>query len=251
MELSALLSYLDSQLDCQRFRDYCPNGLQVQGSASATHIVTGVTACLALIEAAIAAQANVLLVHHGYFWRGENPCIVGQKQQRLHLLLTHQINLIAYHLPLDAHPVWGNNIQLAKVLQLQHPTPIDHPDLQGCLFIGQCQPHHTGETFKQHLTTCLQREPLHIPAQRHSIERIAWCTGAGQDFIEYALDAKVDAFLTGEVSERTVHIAREAGIHFFAAGHHATERYGIQALGKHVADKFSLSHQFIDIANPV
>ena len=251
MELNTLATYLEQQLSTAQYKDYCPNGLQVQGKSQVNKLVTGVSACLALLNAAHVQQADAILVHHGYFWRGESACIVGAKYQRLQLLLQQDISLLAYHLPLDAHPVWGNNVQLAQVLGIKNQGPINHIAAPELLFHGQLDDPMSGETFKQHIATTLAREPLHIAGDAPTIQRIAWCTGGAQSYIDDAIAAGVDAYLTGEASEQTVHAAREAGIHFFAAGHHATERYGVQALGQHLAQHFGIEHQFIDIDNPV
>ena len=252
MQLSELVAYADRLLAVENFSDYCPNGLQVEGRSEVHSLVSGVTACQALLDAAVERGADAVLVHHGYFWKGENPRIIGMKQRRLATLLRHDISLIAYHLPLDAHPELGNNAQLARVLGLtvtgnaggNNRTP-------GLVLLGEpAQPMH-GDAFAAHIAACLGREPLYVPGNDAPIRRLAWCTGGAQSYIEIALNAGANAFLTGEASEQTVHFARENGLHFFAAGHHATERYGIQALGAHLAGQFTLNFTFVDIANPV
>ncbi|WP_235937525.1 Nif3-like dinuclear metal center hexameric protein [Marinobacter caseinilyticus] len=233
-------------LEPDRFQDYCPNGLQVEGKSGIRRIVTGVTASQALIDAAVAASADLILVHHGYFWKGEDQCIRGMKRARLKTLLSQDINLVAYHLPLDDHPVYGNNCQLAKVLGIGDAAPLD-----GLVWSGKLPaPLSVGE-FTEQIEARLGRAPLHVGAGPDRIERVAWCTGAAQGYIGKALDAGVDAFISGEVSEPTTHTARECGIHYFAAGHHATERYGVQALGEALAEKFGVEHRFIDCDNPV
>jgi len=242
-----IVSHIDNLLDVSRYRDYCPNGLQVEGREEIRHIVTGVTASQALIEAAIEQDTDALLVHHGYFWKGESPVLTGIKRQRIHALLDAGINLLAYHLPLDGHAELGNNAQLAQVLGF---TVDEIAGDSGLLYIGKPEQAQNGEALAAHIGSCLGRLPQHIPAQR-TIQKVAWCTGAAQSYIEEAAALGVDAFITGEISEQTVHIARETGIHFYAAGHHATERYGVQALGKHLAERFALKHRFIDIENPV
>lgn len=238
-----LNDYLQDYLQVVDFQDYCPNGLQVQGNESISHIVTGVTACQALIDAAIAENADALLVHHGYFWRGEETTLTSYKRQRIASLLEHDINLFAYHLPLDAHNKVGNNVQLAKLLGMKLLGN------QNLLFYGSVE-QQSGEQFASLLTEKLQRQPLWIEADR-AITKIAWCTGAAQDMLEQAAAMGVDAYMSGEISERTYHQAKELGIHYFAAGHHATERYGVKALGEHLAKQFSVSVRFIDINNPV
>lgn len=246
-----LVQYCDDLLEIDAFKDYAPNGLQVEGSATTQHLVSGVTACEALIDAAIEHQAQTILVHHGYFWRGENANVVGMKRRRLAKLLNANINLLAYHLPLDAHAEFGNNAELAKVLGI---TVTDRFALHDGTLLGFLSRFDTpvdGREFAQHVERCLGRKPLHIPGTDRPIKTFAWCTGGAQDAIELAFASGADAFLTGEVSERTVHSARELGLHFYAAGHHATERYGAKALGEHLATQFQLNHTFVDIDNPV
>lgn len=250
MERATLLEHLSGLLRPEQYQDYAPNGLQVAGSAIINKLVSGVTASRALIEAAIAQKADTLLVHHGYFWKGEAPCITGMKQARLKLLLQHNINLIAYHLPLDAIADIGNNAQLAKHLNITITGDCHTGPGPNLVLTGHFQAALTPDACGQQIETALGRKPLHIAADRPTIQTVAWCTGAGQDFLDLAADAGVDAFITGEVSERTTHIARERNIHFFAAGHHATERFGVKALGEQLATAFELSHQFIDIDNP-
>ena len=250
VEMPELLAYCQDLLEVDRFRDYCPNGLQVEGKVRIQKLVSGVTASLAFIDAAQAAGADALLVHHGYFWRNEVPNLVGMKRQRIMRLLATDINLLTYHLPLDAHPVVGNNAQLAERLGLQIDGRFGNTDpaigMHGRLLQAQ-----SATAFAQVITTQLARAPLHIDAGPIKINTVAWCSGAAQDYFLNAIELGVDAFITGEVSEWCVHMARETGVHYFAAGHHATERYGVQALGEHLAQRFGIAHQFIDIANPV
>lgn len=252
VQLADLRAYLDVFLDARRFTDYAPNGLQVEGKAQIGKLVTGVTASQLFLDAAVDAGADAVLVHHGYFWKGDDPCLVGFRQRRMKTLLANNLSLLAYHLPLDAHAVYGNNAQLAKVLDIVvegfFPAPAGMESLafQGC-FARSLSPNQLVGI----VTERLRRKPLYVPGPSAEIRTIGWCTGAGQDLIEYAARAGLDAYLTGEVSERTVHVAREMGIHFFAAGHHATERYGIEALGAHLGEKFGISCEFIDMDNPV
>ncbi len=246
-----LLSYLETVLESNRFKDYCPNGLQVAGNEKIEHIIAGVTASEALIDEAINEGADTILVHHGYFWKGEDPRVIGVKQNRLKKLLAHDINLIAYHLPLDAHPTLGNNVQLAQMLGIEVDGRIagtGEPALAlcGCL----AEPKSVPE-FSDLLRQVLEREPLAIQAHDRPITTVGWCTGAAQGYIEQAAELGLDAFISGEISEPTVHLARELGINYFAAGHHATERYGVKALAEHLADKLDIKQQFIDIDNPV
>jgi len=242
-----LEQHIKEQLQVDRFKDYCPNGLQVEGTATIRKLVSGVTASQALIDAAIEQGADALLVHHGYFWKGESAVISGIKRRRVKRLLDHDLNLFAYHLPLDAHPELGNNAQLGHLLNFVHEGTAGDMDI---LCYGKTQQLMTGEQLASEIETALQRVPQHISAETE-IQRVAWCTGAAQSYIEQAVDLGVDAFVSGEISEQTVHIARETGIHYYAAGHHATERYGVQALGQHLAETYGLEHTFIDIDNPV
>jgi dinuclear metal center YbgI/SA1388 family protein len=248
INLTTLCEYGDELLAVTRFKDYCPNGLQVEGHAQVKKIVSGVTACQALIDAAVAANADVLLVHHGYFWKGEDPCLTGIKKKRLKALLDADISLLAYHLPLDAHPDYGNNIELAKRLDFRNARVLEDDSL---VWRGEFVDPLTPTAVTARIEQELQRAPLHIDGGNGLIHSIAWCSGGAQDFIESVAQAGIDAFISGEISERTVHIAREYGIHYFAAGHHATERYGVQALGAHLAEQFGIAHEFIEIENPV
>lgn len=246
-----LTDHLQQLLQPALIHDYCPNGLQVEGKSTIQKIVTGVSANQALIEAAIVAKADALIVHHGFFWKSERPEIVGIKHHRLLKLLENNINLYAYHLPLDVHAEYGNNIQLARVLELDVLKRIDADNIPELVCIGRLKQPMSVEHFITHLSDRLQRTPFVIPGEREQLQKIAWCTGGAQNYFEYALDQDVDAYLTGEISEPVVHIARETGLHYFAAGHHATERYGVQALGEHLSKHFNLECQFIDIDNPV
>jgi dinuclear metal center YbgI/SA1388 family protein len=248
--LSEIISYTNNLLNIGAFKDYCPNGLQVEGRPQVERLISGVTASRRLIEAATEWRAHALLVHHGYFWRGENPSIIGIKRERLKRLLANDISLMAYHLPLDAHPTLGNNAQLAHLLNLNIAGSLDQ-DLQPAIGLyGRFDEPATVDALQRRLCAVLDREPLHIAGGPATIQTVGWCTGAGQGFIEQAAALKLEAYISGEISEQTVHIAREAGIHYFAAGHHATERYGVKALGEYLARQFGLQHEFIDIDNP-
>lgn len=250
--LAELVAYLNQCLDISAFDDYGPNGLQVEGRPEVTRLASGVTASQALVDAAIEWGADAVLVHHGYFWRNEDPRVVGMKRRRLGALLAADVSLLGYHLPLDAHPAWGNNARLADLLDLpargREPLPASAGAVVGNV-VSLPAPVPAGE-FVARVHALTRRTPLHVGDPADSVTRIAWCTGGAQDYIEAALAAGADLYLTGEVSEQTVHTAREEGIHFVAAGHHATERYGAQAVAEHVAEKFSLEHRFIDIDNP-
>lgn len=251
VSLKTLVSYCDERLGAASFADYCPNGLQVEVSNEVEHLVTGVTASMNLIEAAAEAGADSLLVHHGYFWKGEPASIVGMKGRRIAALFKNGLNLIAYHLPLDAHEVLGNNIQLGSRLGLSNMAPAD--EIDNLLWYGELETPISASKFADILEQVLGRRPLHIetPQEAEEIQRLCWCTGAAQGFIERAVEKGCDLYMSGEISENTVHTARESGIHYFAAGHHATERFGVQALGNELAEKFKIRHDFIDIPNPV
>ncbi len=241
-------SYLASVLQVDRFKDYGPNGLQVEGRAEVRTLVSGVTASLALIEAAVAAQADAILVHHGLFWRGQDGRITGWMRQRLAPLLAQGINLFAYHLPLDAHAEWGNNAQLGLQLGLIADTRFGEQDLG---FIGAAPAEAgTAQALAGVAGRALGRTPVLLAGDGRPLRRVAWCTGGAQNYFDAAIAAGADAFITGEISEPQAHIARETGVAFLACGHHATERYGAPALGAHLAATFGLKHQFIDIENP-
>ncbi|WP_439887582.1 Nif3-like dinuclear metal center hexameric protein [Pseudomonas sp. MBLB4123] len=248
--LTTLVEEAERYLGAARIADYCPNGLQVEGRPQVRRIVSGVTASQALVDAAVEAQADVLLVHHGYFWKGENPCLTGMKQRRLKALLAHDISLLAYHLPLDLHPDVGNNVQLARQLGITVEGPLEPDNPRTVGLVGSLADPLSPGDFARRVQQVLGREPLLVAGPR-PIRRIGWCTGGGQGYIDQAIAAGVDLYLTGEASEQTFHSARENGISFIAAGHHATERYGVQALGEYLARHFALEHQFIDCPNPV
>ncbi|MEN9780844.1 MAG: hypothetical protein RL014_1992 [Pseudomonadota bacterium] len=245
-----LSAAFDALLQPERFRDYGPNGLQVEGRAEVRRIVSGVTASRALIEAAVADGADAIFVHHGLFWRGQDGRVTGWMKQRLALLLAHDINLYAYHLPLDAHPELGNNAQLARVLGLRTVSRFGDQDLgflgEGGAAAGWADAH----ALAAHVTACLGRTPVCVPGDGRAIRRVAWCTGGAQGAFEAAIAAGADAYLTGEISEPQAHYARECGVAFLACGHHATERYGAPAVASHVAASLGIAHRFIEIDNP-
>ena len=248
MLLTELRDYIASLLDTNHFRDYCPNGIQVEGRAEVKRIASGVTASQRLLQAATAWGADAILVHHGYFWRNEDAAIAGIKKQRIAHLLQHDISLMAYHLPLDAHAELGNNAQLAKRLGMVGEGRFGEQDIA---WYGAMPQPPTLTQFATHITHILQRAPLVIGEGERTLRRIAWCTGAAQGYFEEAVALGVDAFLTGEISEQNVHVAHETGTAFIAAGHHATERYGVQALGEHLASQFALVHRYFDMDIPV
>lgn len=253
-----LSEYLFDYLGVAKIKDYCPNGLQVEGKAQIKKIITGVTASLALIEKAIEEKADAILVHHGWFWKNDDSRVVGQLHDRLKLLMSHDINLFAYHLPLDIHPQLGNNAQLAKMMgwTVAKPSKKSPLAILGVMdgLIWEGKPAASQKTLGQlarSLASRLGRDPLVVGNLKKPIKRIAWCTGGAQNYIKDASLMKVDAYISGEISESTFHAANEMGVAYIAAGHHATERYGITALGQHLEKTFGLKHQFIDLHNPV
>ena len=245
---SELESYLGTLLEVGKFRDYGPNGLQVEGKPEVQRLVSGVTASRAFIEAAIAQKADALLVHHGLFWKGHDGRLTGWLKARVELLMAHGINLFAYHLPLDAHAEFGNNAQFGARLQFVPDGRFGEQELG---FIGSPAQPLTAATLSVLLATRLGRAPVMVEGRSgEPIRRVAWCTGGAQGYFEAAIAAGADAYITGEISEPQAHLARETGVAFFACGHHASERYGAPALAAHVAEKFGLAHQFIEIDNP-
>jgi dinuclear metal center YbgI/SA1388 family protein len=248
--LKELTEYLNTFLQIDRFKDYCPNGLQVEGKSEVHSVITGVTASQALIDAACEKKADAILVHHGYFWKNEDARIVGIKRKRIAALLEHNISLLAYHLPLDAHPQVGNNAQLGQILGIQIEGELRSNANSICGSYGHLKSPMNVEAFKVVIDSALRRESTHIHAGEPDITTIGWCTGAGQGFIDVAAKQKLDVYISGEISEATAHVAREAGIHYFAAGHHATERYGVQALANHLCKQFGIEHEFVDVDNP-
>jgi dinuclear metal center YbgI/SA1388 family protein len=251
MKREELTRYLDQLLESQRFRDYCPNGLQVEGKSDIRHLVAGVTASQALVDAAIARQADAILVHHGWFWRGEDGRVTGFRKARLQALLKHDINLIAYHLPLDGHAEFGNNAQLAKRLGWAVEGRFGEQDVG---WYGRAEATTTLAELTGAVAQALRRAPQVICADGDAarrISRIAWCSGGAQNLFEQAINLGVDVYLSGEISEQNVHLARESGVAYIAAGHHATERYGVQALAAHLSGRFGVECEFVDIDNPV
>ena len=248
MNREELSVYIARLLDVGRYTDYCPNGLQVEGRGEINHIVSGVTASMDLLEAAHADGADAILVHHGYFWKGEAAAIAGMKKRRVAFLLKHEMNLFAYHLPLDGHSELGNNAQLARVLGFNFDERFGEQRLGA---LGTLSQTISLAQLSTHVETRLRRAPLIIGNPGRKITRVGWCTGAAQSYFDAAIALGVDAFISGEISEQTVHSARENDVAFIAAGHHATERYGVHALGEHLAGNFGLRHRFIDCDNPV
>lgn len=247
-----VVAYLNDLLQIDAFRDYCPNGLQVEGSAVIKKVICGVTASQALIDAAIIEKADTIIVHHGLFWKGDDYQVTSYKKKRLKALLAHDINLLAYHLPLDCHVEYGNNPQLGKQLQLHNCCAVEVDGIPQLLWYSQLDEGFTNLELKARLTAALSQTPLHISKHKErTIKKIAWCTGGAQKYLEKAAALGADAYITGEASEQTTHLARELNVDFFAAGHHATERYGVKSLAKHLEEHFGLSCKFVDIDNPV
>lgn len=250
-----LAAWLDATLQAPRFKDYCPNGLQVEGKPRVGHIITGVTASEALLRAAIERKADAVLVHHGWFWKNEDPRVRGPRRTRLALTLQHELNLFAYHLPLDAHPQWGNNAQLARVLGLQPDSDAAGLPLtcgpDNLIWLGTAPGVVDVQSLAARVQQRLGRAPLVVGEPGQPVNRVAWCTGGAQGMLGDAIDAGADVYITGEASEPTFHLARETGTAFIGAGHHATERYGVQALGEAIARQFDIRVEFVDIDNPV
>ena len=248
MKREELVSYLNRLLEPTKFKDYCPNGLQVEGRAEVRRIVAGVTASQALLDAAVARGADAILVHHGYFWKGDDGRVTGIRRQRLGTLIKHDINLLAYHLPLDAHPEFGNNAQLALRLGW---VPEGRFGEQDIAWLGRLAEPADLATVSGNVERLLGRVPLVIGEAGRPVRRIAWCSGGAQGYFEQAIALGVDAYVSGEISEQTVHLARESGVAYIAAGHHATERGGVQALAAHLRERLGLDCEFVDIENPV
>ena len=245
-----LSDYLDELLLSAQVGDFCPNGLQVEGRTQIRRLVTGVTGSARFLAAATEAGADAVLVHHGYFWKGEPAEVTGMKAHRLRLLLRNDINLFAYHLPLDVHPAYGNNAILAERLDINVDGAVAAGGVPGLLWYGQLAEAVSAEAFADRLATRLGHRVTPVVAGPHPVRHVAWCSGGGQKFMTAAAALGVDAYFSGEISEPTAHEARELGVHYFAAGHHATERGGVQALGAHLASQFGLEHRFIDDDNP-
>lgn len=246
LEIEDLANYCDDLLDIASFNDYCPNGLQVAGTRPIARLVSGVTASQALIDAALEWGADALLVHHGFFWKGEDPRLIGYKGRRIGSIMRGGMSMFAYHLPLDAHPELGNNRQLARVLGIDAPEPVPG----GLLWRGRLAARIEPDALADLVGTALARKALYVRGHDRLLENLAWCSGGAQREIEQAARLGVDAYLSGEISEQTTHLARELGIDYIAAGHHASERYGAEALGEHLAVRFGLEHKFVDVPNP-
>ena len=244
-----IVETLNNWLEPELFQDYCPNGLQVEGRREVARVITGVTASQRFLEQAIEAGADMVLVHHGYFWKGEDPCIRGMKQRRIQMLLAHGVSLVAYHLPLDAHRTMGNNACLGRTLGVFNPEPVSG-DPRELLWHGELEEPMSADALGERMRAGLDQVPLHVEGGPGAIKRLAWCSGGAQGMIDRAASLGVDAYISGEISEPTVHSARENGIHFYAAGHHATERHGVQAIGVALETALGIEHRFIDDPSP-
>lgn len=248
MQREQLTRLFDELLEVPRFRDYCPNGLQVEGRGQVSRVLCGVTASQALIDHACRNGFDTLVVHHGLFWKGDDGRVIGYRQRRLKALLVHDINVFAYHLPLDAHPELGNNAGLARLMGWHVESRVGEQDI---VFVGRPGQVESAGQLCRSLASRLGREPLLVGDASRSVHRLAWCTGAAQRELELAVSLGVDCYVSGEISEPTVHLARESGVPYIAAGHHATERYGPLALARWLRDEVGLEAQFVDIDNPV
>jgi len=249
-----LAEWLETALQTPRFKDYCPNGLQVEGRDTIRHIITGVTASQALLDVAVQQNADAILVHHGWFWKNENPVLRGSKRQRVATALQHDLNVFGFHLPLDAHPEWGNNAQLGQRLGFDPDRDADGAPVTfgpgELIWRGRCQP-CTLQELGAHVGKVLNRPALTLGDPHRPVSTVAWCTGGAQNMMEAAIESGVDAYISGEASEQNFHMANETGTGYIAAGHHATERYGVQALGQAIADEFGIKVEFVDLDNPV
>ena len=249
--LQEILQWCNDTLKTPEFKDYAPNGLQIEGKAEVKKILCAVTASQDAIDAAIAQQADLLLVHHGYFWKGEPYPITGMRGKRIKALIQNDISLVAYHLPLDSHPTLGNNAAIADILELEIFEALDASERHPIGNIGYLKQALSPDAFKAMLTERLGFETIHLPAHKASIQKVGFCTGAAQDFISKAAEQNCDAYISGEVSERTYYEAKELDVHYYACGHHATERYGVQRLGKAISEQFNLEYSYFELNNPI
>lgn len=250
-QLKEIIQWCDQTLNTHEFKDYAPNGLQIEGRSDVQKILCAVTASQEAIEAAIAQNADLLLVHHGYFWKGEPYPITGMRGKRIKSLIQHDISLVGYHLPLDSHPSLGNNAAIAECLALENLQALDPSERHPIGNIGFLKQAMSASEFRDYLTARLGFNTIHLPAEKSQIQKIGFCTGAAQDFIGKAAEQGCDAFISGEVSERTYYEAKELGVHYYACGHHATERYGVQRLAKAISEQFNIEYSYFELNNPV
>lgn len=251
MKLKSLVNYCDKYLEIKEFKDFCPNGLQVEGRNEVERIVTGVTASEALIDKAIALNAQALVVHHGYFWKGESQAIVGIKGNRIRKLMQNNISLLAYHLPLDAHAIVGNNAQLGHLFGIQTMGSFYDVSGKDIALYGEVKNKLDIDVFNDQVSKLLGRSALLIKGSQRKVKTIAWCSGGAQNGFEQAIDMGADVYISGEASENTFHLAKESGVHYIGAGHHATERLGVKTFGEHLSKQFSIDVEFIDLYNPI
>ena len=250
-KLQDIIQWCDQTLKSTEFKDYAPNGLQIEGKTEVRKILAAVTASQDAIDAAIRENADLLLVHHGYFWKGEAYPITGMRGKRIKSLIQHDISLLAYHLPLDSHPSLGNNAAIADLLELERIETLDPSERHPIGNIGYLNQPMPVEEFKKFVSEKLKFDVTHLPADKNMIEKVGFCTGGAQDFIVKAAEQGCDAYISGEVSERTFYEAKELGIHYFACGHHATERYGVQRLGQAISEQFDIEYVYFELNNPI
>ena len=250
-KLNEIIQWCDHTLKSHEFKDYAPNGLQIEGEAEVNKILCAVTASQDAIEAAIEQGANLLLVHHGYFWKGERYPITGMRGKRIKRLIQHDISLLAYHLPLDSHPTLGNNASIADLLELENIEALDPSERHPIGNIGYLKQPMSATDFKHYVSTRLKFDVTHLAAEKASIQKIGYCTGGAQDFIVKAAEQNCDAYISGEVSERTFYEAKELNVHYYACGHHATERFGVQRLGKAISEQFNIEYSYFELNNPI
>ena len=250
-QLQDIIQWCDQTLKSKEFKDYAPNGLQIEGKTEVKKILAAVTASQDAIEAAIAQGADLLLVHHGYFWKGEAYPITGMRGKRIKTLIQHDISLVGYHLPLDSHPELGNNAAIADLLELENIEALDPSERHPIGNIGYLKHPMSPEDFKALLSARLKFDAIHLPADKTYIQKVGFCTGGAQDFIHKAASQGCDAYISGEVSERTFYEAKELDIHYYACGHHATERYGVQLLAKAICEQFDIEYSYFELNNPI
>ena len=250
-KLQDIIQWCDQTLKSPEFKDYAPNGLQIEGKTEVRKILAAVTASQDAIDAAIQENADLLLVHHGYFWKGEASPITGMRGKRIKSLIQHDISLLAYHLPLDSHPSLGNNAAIADLLELERIEALDPSERHPIGNIGYLNQPMPVEVFKKFVSEKLKFDAIHLPADKTMIEKVGFCTGGAQDFIVKAAEQDCDAYISGEVSERTFYEAKELGVHYFACGHHATERYGVQRLGQAISEQFDIEYVYFELNNPI
>ena len=250
-QLNDIIQWCDQTLKSREFKDYAPNGLQIEGKSEVKKILCAVTASQDAIDAAIAQGADLLLVHHGYFWKGEAYPITGMRGKRIKALIQNDISLVGYHLPLDSHPTLGNNAAIADLLQLEHIEALDPSERNPIGNIGYLKQPMSPQEFKAFVSKQLHFDAIHLPADKASVQKIGYCTGGAQDYIGKAAEQNCDAYISGEVSERTFYEAKELNVHYYACGHHATERYGVQRLAKAISEQFNIEYSYFELNNPI